>query len=88
MATENTFPTIADLHKAMTNLIERGFGDLPIQIVIAPDSTLQILADRQEGQKPALMIEWHVQEGRQPVAFVSTARLDGGRGAMPTVAQQ
>lgn len=76
MATENTFPTIADLHKVIGSLIERGLGELPIQIVIAPDSTIQVLAARVDEGKPALMIEYHAEDGRQPVAFISTARLN------------
>jgi hypothetical protein len=74
---ENTYPTIADLHKVLTTLVEGGLGELPIQIVIAPDSTIQVLAQRIDEGKPALMIEYHPQEGRQPVAFISTARLNG-----------
>lgn len=74
---ENTYPTIADLHRVAAALIERGLGELPVQIVIAPDSTIQLLAERVNEGKPALMIEYHAYEGRKPVAFISTARLNG-----------
>jgi hypothetical protein len=82
---ENTYPTIADLHKILGTLIERGLGELPIQIVIAPDSTIQVLAQRVDKGEPALMIEYRQQEGRQPVAFISTARLNGD---IPPLARQ
>ena len=63
---EDEFPTIADLHARLGELIAKGFGDLPVQILIVPDSTLQAIA-RDAGQtddsKPALMIELFDTEG-------------------------
>ena len=58
--TENTFPTIRDLRDRLGDLVEQGLGELPVQILIVPDSTLQAIA-RNAGQKddakPALMID-------------------------------
>lgn len=82
---ENTYPTISDLHKVTSALIERGLGELPLQIVIAPDSTIQVLAGRVDEGKSALMIEYDPQDGRKPVAFISTARLNGD---IPSLARQ
>ena len=85
---ESDFPTIRDLRDRLSGLIERGLGDLPVQIVIAPDSTMQALArslggDKYDREKPALMIELTDDEtGRLPVSFVSTDRMSG-RGIHP-----
>lgn len=79
--TENKFPTIKDLAAAARSLVENGFGDHPVQIVVIPDSTLQSIAigslpsfkeaDREKmGDKPALMIE---QDG---VSFISVTALE------------
>lgn len=58
--TENEFPTICDLRDRLTELVEKGLGELPVQILVVPDSTLQAIA-RNSGQKddakPALMID-------------------------------
>lgn len=81
---ENRFPTIKDLNAALASLIERGLGDLAIQILVAPDSTMQALARTLEPShdhksKPALMIDiTRGVDGRLPVAIISTERLNGG----------
>jgi hypothetical protein len=79
---ESDFPTIRDLREALSELIERGLGDLAVQIVVAPDSTMQALARCLEPNysgKPALMIDVaRGTDGRLPVALISTERLHGG----------
>jgi len=78
---ENRFPTIRDLRAALDSLVDRGLGDLPVQILIAPDSTIQALVRNIEPTyqgKPALMIDLtQGTDGRMPVAVISTARLSG-----------
>lgn len=87
---ESEFPTVNDLASAIADLIERGLGDLAVQIVVAPDSTMQSLArslDPNYGGAPAMMIDLTMGiEGRLPIAFISTERL-GGRQGMSTVTQ-
>lgn len=85
MTTENNFPTIRDLRDQLTALVDAGFGALPVQIVVAPDSTMQVLAraDGHDGGAPALMIEYP-REGRQiGVAFISADRLS--RSGVPSL---
>lgn len=76
---ESEFATIADLHAALSDLVGRGFGELPVQVLVVPGSTLQTLA-RAEGavddDKPALMIEFGGDSGRFPVSILSTEYLD------------
>jgi len=87
---ENHYPTIRDVHECLTDLIGRGLGDLPVQIVVAPDSTMQALAvlgGKYTGKKPALMIEFPGDGARLPVAFISTDRL-GGKTGMPSISRQ
>lgn len=78
---ENHFPTIKDLKAALEILIDRGLGDLAIQILVAPDSTLQALARDLEPahrSKPAMMIDLtRGADGRLPVSIISTERLGG-----------
>ena len=91
MATENKFPTINDLNKALSDLIERGLGGLSVQILVAPDSTMQALARNMEPDyvgKPALMIELNQGfEGRLPVSIISTDRLSGDKKSSSTTTQ-
>lgn len=76
--TENEFPTIADLHARLAELIAIGFGELPVQILIVPDSTLQTIA-RNAGQaddaKPAIMIELFDADGNG-VILACTDRMN------------
>lgn len=66
MADESTFPTLKDARDKLSELIERGFADYPVQILIVPDSTLQAVAkdsapaeaNYDNEKKPALMIEF------------------------------
>ena len=87
---ENKFATIQDMHEALTNLIERGLGDLAVQILVAPDSTLQALAFAIEpgyGGKPALMIDvLPGKDGRLPACIISADRLKSGN-SNPVVRQ-
>lgn len=63
---EHQLPTIAAIHARLGELVEQGLGELPVQILIVPDSTLQAIA-RNAGQpddsKPALMIDLVGEDG-------------------------
>lgn len=89
MAAENNFPTIRDLLNTLSELVEHGVGDLPIQIVVAPDSTIQALAQVSGGDtgKPAVMIEFPRNGQALGVPFISTDRLTQG-GGMPSLLRQ
>jgi hypothetical protein len=88
MTNESKFPTIIDLQDCLSRLIERGFGELAFQIVVAPDSTMQALAQAEgDAGKPALMIEYPSDGSRLGVCFISTERLSGG-GGMPSRSKQ
>jgi hypothetical protein len=78
---EDQFPTIAQAHAVLFDLIKRGFGELPVQILIAPDSTIQALArdaGATDDQKPALMLEFE-----NGFCVISTAYLDGAKPRVP-----
>lgn len=77
---ENEFPTIRDLRDRLSILIDEGLGELPVQIVVAPDSTMQALARANEANsnRPALMIEYPREGKVLGVPFISTERLTGG----------
>lgn len=79
MASEDKFPTIRDMRDQLATLVERGFGDLPCQVLVVPDSTLQAIA-KASGNPPdcgALMIEFNAKNGRLPVSLISADRLQG-----------
>ena len=82
---ETNLPTIRQARDRLTELIDKGFGDLAVQIIVVPDSTLQSLA-RSFGQspddKPALMIHLAGDDGGMAVGLISVERLDAG--GMPT----
>lgn len=82
---ESDFPTIADLYNGLRPLVEAGLGDLPVQVLIVPDSTMQAIARDAgyHGVKPVLMAELNHEEGsgRIPVTVLSTDRMT--RGAVP-----
>lgn len=77
---ESDFPTIADALAVLRDLDADGFGALPVQIIMAPPSTLMALA-RHYGRKdidaPAAMIEMTPDEngGRVPVCIISSDGL-------------
>ena len=79
-AREHTFPTIRDLRDRMNDLVEQGLGELPVQILVVPDSTLQAIA-RNAGQKddakPALMIDLFDDDGNA-VTLAAVERWGNG----------
>lgn len=84
-APEHNFPTIRDARDRLAELTEQGLGDLPIQILVVPDSTMQAVARATggpdyNGDLPALMIELTgaPPTARLPVSLISTERLTGG----------
>ncbi len=83
---ENEFPTIRDLNDRLSSLVADGLGELPVQILVVPDSTLQaivrVTGGAREGDKPALMIELGGADGRLPVSLISTDRMQ--RSGMPS----
>lgn len=90
---ESDFPTIRDFRDRLSELVDSGLGDLPVQIMIVPDSTIQAVANfcdpaRVPGVVPALMIELPNDVGgrRMPVSLISTARMTGN--AMPSGRRQ
>lgn len=84
MAKENEFPTIRDLRDRLTELVDRGLGDLPVQIVVAPDSTIQALARAEDvNAVPAIMLEYPRDGHAIGVPFISTDRLS--RGGIPSL---
>ena len=80
---ESDFPTIKHLRDRLTDLIENGLGDLPVQILVVPNSTIEAVARATAGpgyapNKPALMIELEVVKGsRLPVSMISTEQMRG-----------
>lgn len=82
---ESTFATIRDVRDRLSELVERGLGDLPTQILIVPDSTLQAIA-RNSGpdgydnsRKPALMIDLEGDGVRMPVCITTVERISSNR---------
>lgn len=57
----------------MADLVEQGYGGLAIQIIVAPDSTIQSLAKASGGAdgRPAIMLEFGGKDGRMPVSLIS-----------------
>ena len=83
---ESEYPTIRDAYAALAKLIEDGLGDLPVQLLVAPDSTLQAIAGATGYRgKPVMMIDLISEPAttRMPFAVISTERL-GGRSGMPS----
>jgi hypothetical protein len=89
MASEDKFPTIRDLRDRLTHLVELGLGDLPVQVVIVPGSTMVAVArathpdQMKAAGKPPLMIEFDGQEGRMPPTMVSCDFLDTKKYPLP-----
>jgi hypothetical protein len=75
---ESDFPTIMDLRDCLSKLVDQGLGELPIQIVVMPDTTIQALAKAQlwDG-KPATMLQYSRDGKELGVMFISTDRLSG-----------
>lgn len=81
---ESEFPTITDARDALQSLVDKGFGELPVQMVIVPASTLFLLAKDagHVGSKPALMLEMTASAGAELgllIASVETLRETSGR---------
>jgi hypothetical protein len=83
---ESRFPTIRDLRDALNRLVDGGLGDLAVQVVIAPDSTMQAIArvaggPTYDAKKPAIMIELDGPDGsgRLPPSIVSTERMSSSQ---------
>jgi hypothetical protein len=80
---ESDFPTIKHLRDRLTDLIENGLGDLPVQILVVPNSTIEAVARTTAGpdydpKKPTLMIELEIVQGsRLPVSMISTEQMRG-----------
>ncbi len=64
---ESEFPTIEDAQTVLQALVDKGFGQLPVQMVIVPPSTLAILAKDagHKGSKPAVMLELTARDGAE-----------------------
>lgn len=78
--TEDQFPTISDLQSVLADFVANGYGELPVQVLVVPNLTLQTMAHANGaalGANPALMIEITVDQARHPVSILSTAYLDG-----------
>lgn len=80
--TEDTFPTIRDASEVLDHLVEKGFGDLPLQFVIVPPSTLAALAKDagHSGGQPTLMIEMFARDGAEVGLLIASVEnlLSGG----------
>lgn len=79
---ESEFPTIQDLRDRLTELIELGLGDHPVQIVIVPATTMKAVCIATgpmpaNDYRPPLMIELGVDRTeRMAVTIVSTDYLN------------
>jgi hypothetical protein len=78
---ESDFPTIRHLRDCLSDLVNYGLGDHPVQIVVVPDSTIQAIAQATGGpdydnSKPVLLIELEIPDGsRLPVSLISTKQM-------------
>lgn len=81
---ESEFPTIEDARDVLQQLIDKGFGKLPMQVVIVPPSTLVALARDagHTGSKPAIMIEMTARDGADMGVLIASVEnmstLGGG----------
>lgn len=82
---EDRFPTIKDAAKVLADLVDAGYGDLPVQIIAAPDTTVQALAKAagDVGGKPAIMLEYGGGD-RLPVCVISVNRMSGANVTAPS----
>jgi hypothetical protein len=88
---QNEFPTIRDVRDRLSELVERGLGDLAVQVLVVPDATMQAVARASvppgyeyDSRKPALMIELEGDGARMPVFLMSTDRMGDGSGPNAT----
>lgn len=78
-APESKFPSITDMRDVLSKLIDEGFGAMPVQILVAPDSTIQAIARHagaKDDDKPALMVQFEPIADRIGASIISTARLE------------
>lgn len=78
MAEENEFPTIGDFCDVLNKIRSDGFGDLPAQVLVVPDSTIQALARHagaKDDDKPALMLLFRSDNSRPECGLVTTDRM-------------
>lgn len=91
---ESKYPTIRDMIDGLTVLDKVGLGALAVQVLVAPDSTMQAIAREIAGsdydQRPALMIDLTATKdtGRLPATIASTDRMTSGSGGMPSTRTQ
>lgn len=71
---ESEFPTIQDARDVLQHLIDKGFGELPMQLVVVPPSTLAALAKDawHTGSKPAVMIEINARDGAEVGVLIAS----------------
>lgn len=64
---ENEFPTIDDARDVLQQLVDKGFGGLPVQMLVVPPSTLVALARDAGGvgERPAIMLEIKARDGAE-----------------------
>ena len=68
-------PTITDLRDRLTDLIDSGFGECAVEVLLVPDTTIQTIAEgrRLPDQKdPPLAIELAGVADRFPVVICSS----------------
>lgn len=72
---ESQFPTIADARDVLQRLVDKGLGELPVQVLVVPASTLALLAKDagHTGSKPALMIEMSERDGAEMGILITSA---------------
>lgn len=81
MINEAMLPTVRDLCAGLSRLVEGGLGDLPVQIIIVPDSTLQAIArvTPAPGYDPstdaAKLVEFDGVDGRLPMMMLTADYL-------------
>lgn len=74
---ENNFPIISDLCEGLRRLVDGGLGNLPVQVLVVPDSTMQAIGRVTPGfdpAKPVMMVEFDGVDGRIGPAVLSTDR--------------
>lgn len=85
MGNTSNFPTLRDLRDRLSELIEndRAIGDLPVQVLVVPDQTLQEIGRllRPGHDRAAMMIDLAGDDcPRMPVGLISTERLEKSNG--------
>lgn len=76
---ESEFPTIADVRDRLSELVDQGFGALPTQALLVPDSTIQAIASaagHPAADRPAHGIDLAADNGRMAVLIMTVDRLN------------